>query len=1765
MLGDDEDLATQATVGLEHLDSLESWKPNSSAADVQISPNPFADDWDRVIGLDFDDGLTGFDSWTKKPSAASSGYGSSDFFTQSDAGPQLGEGDFSAIPTAGLTAPPLVGSGAIPSPREASADAALALFASQLTANSRGNLPPGTSPTPNAPPVLMLTAAPSIAASNPTTLPHQLVFQLQTGQEAALGQVQSLAQANHLSLSTTSLPGVYQLDGTGASLVAMQSYLTNNPAVTFVREPQILHATDTNPNDPKYVDNTLYGMNGTFGIRAPQAWDTTTGSPATVIADIDTGLDYNHPDIYKNVWINQAEIPASRKANLTDVDGDGVITFWDLNNSINQGPFKITDVNGDGRIDAGDILAPMGKTGGLDNGTGGWADGISQDGDTAHVDDLIGWNFVSNNNNPFDDNSHGTHTAGTIAAIGNNSVGVVGVNWKASIMPLKFLSGSGSGTDVDAAAAINYSVLHGARASNNSWGGGGSDLIFNAINAARTADFGGGKIGQVFIAAAGNNGQNSDVNPTFPGAYNLANIISVAATDSSGQLASFSNFGPNTIKVAGPGVSVYSTIPNNSYAFFSGTSMATPHVTGIVGLLLTQDPSLTATAIVGRVVNTTTPDTNLSGKITTAGIANAANALAPAVLSETPAPGASGVPVDTTVKAVFSKSVQAATISFTLQDTSGNLVAASLAYNDATRTATLTPAAPLASGATYVATISGAKDLFGTALVAPVTWSFSTGTVVPTITSKTPAAGATNVPTNTTITATFSESVAVNTIKFTLQDATGKLVPAALAYNDATHTATLSPATLLATATTYTAMVSGATDVNGNVMVPVIWSFTTEAAPAVTGETPAPSATNVATNGTVTATFNKSVVASTIAFTLKNAAGNPVSATLTYNDTTHTASLKPSTLLATNATYTATISAAQDSSGNLLAAPVSWSFTTEAAPAVTSVTPAPGATGIPLTYTVTATFNKSVVASTIAFTLKDPAGNAVSATLAYNDATHVATLTPTAALAPLTTYTATVSAAQDASGNPLAAPVAWSFTTANLIPAVTAMAPAAGATNVPTNVAVTATFNESVTASTIAFTLKDAAGTPVSAAVAYNDATHTATLTPTKLLTTATTYTATVSGATDVNGNVMVPVSWSFTTEATPAVTSESPAPGATGVPLGTTVTATFNKSVVSSSIAFTLKNAAGNSVSATLTYNDTTHGATLTPSAPLAPNATYTATVSAAKDASGNSLAAAVTWSFTTGASGPVVIGKTPAAGATNVPINTTITATFNDSVELDTILLTLQDSAGNLVTTNFAWDDTTHTATWTPTTLLAIGTTYTATVSGAKDINGNVMVPVTWSFTAAPAFSIWSPNAAPTLASDPDAAAVEVGVKFRSDSSGLITGLRFYKGVGNTGTHVGHLWTSTGVLLATATFTGESTTGWQQVNFAIPVAINPNVTYVASYHTNVGHYAADLNYFAGAGVDNAPLHALKDGVDGGNGVFAYGVASAFPNQTFLATNYWVDVVFTPTNVTVPAVISQLPAPGATSVAPNATVKATFNESVVASSISFVLKDAAGNPVTATIAYDDPSQTVTLTPSKALANSTTYTATISGAKDAAGNGMPNPVSWSFTTAAASSGPFSIFAPTATPTNPADPDPAAVEVGVKFQSDVAGQITGIRFYKGVSNTGIHVANLWAADGTLLASATFTSETASGWQTVTFSTPVTISANTTYIASYHTNVGHYADDQNFFVSSVDNAPLHALADGASGGNGVYAYGLTSSFPTKSWNASNYWVDVVFVKT
>jgi subtilisin family serine protease len=252
-------------------------------------------------------------------------------------------------------------------------------------------------------------------------------------------------------------------------------------------------------------------------------------------------------------------------------------------------------------------------------------DGIDND-SNGYVDDIRGWDFAYGDNDPMDVDGHGTHVSGTIAGKGNNGIGVTGVAWNAKIMPLKFLDDTGSGYISDAIFAIDYATSKGVKLTNNSWGGGGySQSLYDAINAA-------GQQGGLFVAAAGNDGVNADVSPMYPAGYNLANIVSVASTTRTDSLSYFSNYGLTSVDLGAPGSDIYSTTPGNTYSTYSGTSMATPHVTGAAALLWSQNPTWTVQQIKTTLMNTGDSLSSLAGKTVSGKRLNIYNALASANL-----------------------------------------------------------------------------------------------------------------------------------------------------------------------------------------------------------------------------------------------------------------------------------------------------------------------------------------------------------------------------------------------------------------------------------------------------------------------------------------------------------------------------------------------------------------------------------------------------------------------------------------------------------------------------------------------------------------------------------------------------------------------------------------------------------------------------------------------------------------------------------------------------------------------------------------------------------------------------------------------------------------------------------------------------------------------------------------------------------------------------------------------------------------------------
>jgi len=306
------------------------------------------------------------------------------------------------------------------------------------------------------------------------------------------------------------------------------------------------------------------------------------------------------------------------------------------------------------------------------------------------------------------------------------------------------------------------------------------------------------------------------------------------------------------------------------------------------------------------------------------------------------------------------------------------------------------------------------------------------------------------------------------------------------------------------------------------------------------------------------------------------------------------------------------------------------------------------------------------------------------------------------------------------------------------------------------------------------------------------------------------------------------------------------------------------------------------------------------------------------------------------------------------------------------------------------------------------------------------------------------------------------------------------------------------------------------------------------------------DQQYFV-TPYTNGPLTAPA----GANGVFTPGGSSSFPTSSYASSNYWVDVLF-------------MSAGGAGNVLPVANndsgFVATENYALTIPASALLANDTdpnayplsitgVSNPTNGTVTYDTNTQTVTFVPTNNYTGPASFTYTIT-------NGHTGTASATVSlTVSATSG---LFSPNAIPGTVTANDSTAYELGVQFQSAVAGTVTAILFYKGPQNTGTHVGNLWSSTGTLLATATFTNETASGWQQVNFSSPVAITPGATYVASYHTATGFYSDDHQYFDTALTNGPLTAPA----GANGVFTPGASSSFPTSSWASSNYWVDVVF---
>jgi methionine-rich copper-binding protein CopC len=908
--------------------------------------------------------------------------------------------------------------------------------------------------------------------------------------------------------------------------------------------------------------------------------------------------------------------------------------------------------------------------------------------------------------------------------------------------------------------------------------------------------------------------------------------------------------------------------------------------------------------------------------------------------------------------------------------------------------------------------------------------------------------------------------------------------------------------------------------------------------PSVLVQSPAPGATNIATNAAVQVTFAENVIPATIALELRNSLNQLVAGALSYDNASHIATFTPSGNLSLDETYSVALSGARDAAGNTMT-PLTWSFTTS--PSVVNAT-IWNSTVVPA---VPADNDTSAIELGVRF--RADVDGYITGIRFYkgvgNGGTHVGHLwTNGGQLLQTVAFTnETGSGWQQANfTTPVAISAGVTYVASYYAPVGRYAANPAYFATAGFDSGLLHALRDGLDGSNGVYRYGEGGGFPSS------------------------TFNSTNYWVDIVFANTLA----DFTP---PSVVNHVPPAGATGVAIGQNITATFSEDVVPGTISFELRDEGNTLIPATLTYDAPSRTATLNPNADLVYDSTYVATISGVEDPTGNTMSA-FSWSFATAVGPdvipPTVVNRSPAAGATNTAIIGNVTATFSEPIDPTTLSFALREPDNDVVPATVTYDAATRTATLDPNGPLAFLTSYTATVS-ASDLAGNPMsAPASWSFTTdAPivAASLWNSSVTPAITAVNDPAPVELGVKFRAAMDGYITGIRFYKGTGNGGVHVAHLWTLGGTLLTTATFVGESGSGWQEVEFPTPVQVAANTTYVASYYAPQGRYSADVAYFAGSAFANGPLTALINaGIDGGNGVYRYGVGGGFPTSSYQATNYWVDVVYTnalPSDSTPPSIVSTAPANGASNVAYGSNITATFSEAVQPGTISFVVRNPQGDVVPGTMSYDPSTRIATFDPTSSLAPQTTFTATVSGAADGTGNVMSD-FSWSFTVAPHVTN-ATIWAPTVTPAVAEANDRDALEIGLKFRTDVDGFVSGVRFYKGVGNVGTHVGRLWASDGTLLGSVTFLNETGSGWQQANFVTPIAVFAGQTYVISYYAPVGRYAVTGAYFGSSgVTNGPLTALATGVDGGNGVYRYGTGGGFPNQTHNASNYWVDVVF---
>jgi len=860
----------------------------------------------------------------------------------------------------------------------------------------------------------------------------------------------------------------------------------------------------------------------------------------------------------------------------------------------------------------------------------------------------------------------------------------------------------------------------------------------------------------------------------------------------------------------------------------------------------------------------------------------------PSITQRSPLADAAGVSPGTTVTASFDHALDPATVSASsvrLSDSDGATVPAAVTYESAEQRVRLTPSSPLALDTAYTARLTTAiRSSAGTALAGDEVWSFTTRRAL-TVTARTPAPLSVGVATTTSVTATFDRAVdpaTVTSTSFVLRDGSLASVPAAVTYDASLRTATLRPSSTLALSTTHTAELSDAIRaIDGQPLTPSTWTFQTSAAvpdaPSVVARAPGAGATEVDRAASVTASFDRALDPTSVTGAtaqVLDSDGAQVAATVTYTSASSTVTIDPAAPLSRDRVYTARLTTGirADGSGTPMVADIEWSFTTERCPCrlmedlipaqlakpVRDGRPEPG----PWTYEMG---TKVVVTRPMDLTAiryyKDPGEAGV----------HRGTVWSAAGSA----IAQVDFGGESASGwqrQALSTPVRLNASDVYVV-----------SVGLSTFYTVTQFGLQSALSDGPLRSVADGAnGVYGSAAGLFPSNTY-------------------KSSNYFVDAEVLDPSA----APVIPNVTATQPADGATGVVRTTSVEATFSHSLDPASVdgsSFTLKNALGDPVAASVSYDDTSRTARLAPSAQLAAGATFTARLSTAiRTTGGGALPQAYEWSFTTAnaAAAPTVLSTNPADGATVVPNMTDVRATLSEPLAVATVTgqsFTLTAFGGTPVPATVTYDDTTRTVRLVPSSSLSALTTYTARLTTAiESASGEPLAAdVVWSFetSGCPCTLFGATVPVKTNVSTRDLRPLpgpwtrELGLKFEVAQPVQLSAIRYYRASSEKGAHVGTLWNATGTALAAVTFSGETSSGWQEQAFATPVQLVPGQVYVVSVGFNV--YYSVTQFALTSAVISGPLRTINDGA---NGVYG-SAAGVFPTETWKNSNYFIDIV---------------------------------------------------------------------------------------------------------------------------------------------------------------------------------------------------------------------------------------------------------------------------------